>query len=72
MTSKIQNVICVIPAHMASVRFPGKILFPFFGYPMIEHVRRRAQNFSPKELARYLLQHVTQRLRELSQISGVM
>ena len=43
MTSKIQNVICVIPAHMASVRFPGKILFPFFGYPMIEHVRRRAQ-----------------------------
>ena len=32
----------VIPAHMASIRFPGKILFPFFGYPMIEHVRRRA------------------------------
>jgi len=27
---------------MASVRFPGKILFPFFGLPMIEHVRRRA------------------------------
>ena len=70
MTSKIQNVICVIPAHMASVRFPGKILFPFFGYPMIEHVRLRHD--SPKELARYLLQHVTQRLRELSQISGVM
>ena len=28
---------------MASVRFPGKILYPFFGYPMIEHVRRRAE-----------------------------
>jgi len=27
---------------MASVRFPGKILFPFHGLPMIEHVRRRA------------------------------
>ena len=27
---------------MASIRFPEKILFPFFGYPMIEHVRRRA------------------------------
>lgn len=27
---------------MASVRFPGKILVPFFGLPMIEHVRRRA------------------------------
>ena len=36
------KVVGVIPAHMASVRFPGKILHPFFGYPMIEHVRRRA------------------------------
>jgi 3-deoxy-manno-octulosonate cytidylyltransferase (CMP-KDO synthetase) len=32
----------VIPAHLASVRFPRKILFPFAGVPMIEHVRRRA------------------------------
>lgn len=36
------KIIAVIPAHMASVRFPGKILYPFFDYPMIEHVRRRA------------------------------
>lgn len=36
------NIIAVIPAHLASVRFPEKILFPFFGIPMIEHVRRRA------------------------------
>lgn len=36
------KIIAVIPAHMASVRFPGKILFPFHGIPMIEHVRRRA------------------------------
>ncbi len=36
------KIIAVIPAHMASVRFPGKILFPFHGLPMIEHVRRRA------------------------------
>ena len=27
---------------MASVRFPGKILFDIHGLPMIEHVRRRA------------------------------
>jgi len=40
--SATKNVVAVIPAHMASVRFPGKILFPFFGLPMIEHVRRRA------------------------------
>ncbi|MDB3892263.1 NTP transferase domain-containing protein [Alphaproteobacteria bacterium] len=36
------RIVAVIPAHMASVRFPGKILFPFFDHPMIEHVRRRA------------------------------
>ena len=36
------KLIAVIPAHLASVRFPNKILFDFFGIPMIEHVRRRA------------------------------
>lgn len=41
MTARMSTV-AVIPAHMASVRFPGKILFPFHGLPMIEHVRRRA------------------------------
>lgn len=34
--------VAVIPAHLASVRFPRKILFPLHGLPMIEHVRRRA------------------------------
>ena len=36
------KIVAVIPAHLASVRFPNKILFEFFGHPMIEHVRRRA------------------------------
>lgn len=36
------KIIAVIPAHMASVRFPGKILHEIEGLPMIEHVRRRA------------------------------
>jgi 3-deoxy-manno-octulosonate cytidylyltransferase (CMP-KDO synthetase) len=36
------SIVAIIPAHMASVRFPGKILHPFFGVPMVEHVRRRA------------------------------
>ncbi|MGO4353284.1 NTP transferase domain-containing protein [Rhizobium sp. RAF36] len=36
------KVVGLIPAHLASVRFPRKILFPFHGVPMIEHVRRRA------------------------------
>ncbi|NDB04034.1 MAG: hypothetical protein EBY38_10290, partial [Flavobacteriaceae bacterium] len=35
-TLKSLKIIAVIPAHMASVRFPGKILFPFFDIPMIE------------------------------------
>lgn len=39
---KKPKIIAVIPAHLASVRFPRKILFPFFSIPMIEHVRRRA------------------------------
>ena len=36
------KVVAVIPAHLASVRFPQKILFDIHGLPMIEHVRRRA------------------------------
>ena len=36
------KIVAVIPAHLASVRFPRKILFEFHGLPMIEHVRRRA------------------------------
>ena len=36
------SAIAVIPAHLASVRFPEKILFEINGLPMIEHVRRRA------------------------------
>jgi 3-deoxy-manno-octulosonate cytidylyltransferase (CMP-KDO synthetase) len=37
------KIVGVIPAHMASVRFPGKILYPLLELPMIEHVRRRAK-----------------------------
>ena len=36
------RVIGIIPCHLASVRFPRKILFPFAGLAMVEHVRRRA------------------------------
>lgn len=36
-----QKIVGIIPARLASTRFPGKILFPFFNHPMIEHVRRR-------------------------------
>ncbi len=36
------GVVGIIPCHLASVRFPRKILHPFAGLPMVEHVRRRA------------------------------
>ena len=36
------KIIAVIPAHLASIRFPRKVLFSLHGLPMIEHVRRRA------------------------------
>jgi len=36
------GVACVIPARYASSRFPGKVLAPLLGRPMIEHVHRRA------------------------------
>lgn len=36
------RIVAIIPAHLASVRFPRKVLYPFVGLPMIEHVRRRA------------------------------
>jgi 3-deoxy-manno-octulosonate cytidylyltransferase (CMP-KDO synthetase) len=37
------NVLVVIPARMASVRFPGKPLAEIAGLPMIVHVLRRAE-----------------------------
>ena len=36
------KIIAVIPARMASTRYPGKPLLEFYGLPMVEHVRRRA------------------------------
>ena len=41
MTSSNPRIIAVIPARMASSRFPGKPLAPILGLPMIEHVYRR-------------------------------
>lgn len=36
------KIVAIIPARMASSRFPGKPLAPLLGLPMIEHVYRRA------------------------------
>jgi 3-deoxy-manno-octulosonate cytidylyltransferase (CMP-KDO synthetase) len=38
----IQRIVAIVPARMASSRFPGKPLVPLLGIPMVEHVRRRA------------------------------
>ena len=42
MNAPQTKIAAIIPARMASVRFPGKMLFPFCDVPMVEHVRRRA------------------------------
>jgi 3-deoxy-manno-octulosonate cytidylyltransferase (CMP-KDO synthetase) len=47
------KVVIVIPARLASTRFPRKILHPIFGLPMIEHVRRRCLKASD-ELSVYI------------------
>ena len=39
---KKTRIVAVIPAHLDSIRFPKKILYPFHNLPMVEHVRRRA------------------------------
>lgn len=39
------KIIGVVPARMASSRFPGKPLYPIRGKPMVEHVFRRASMF---------------------------
>lgn len=38
-----KRIIAIIPARMASTRFPGKPLVKILGLEMIEHVRRRLQ-----------------------------
>ena len=40
------KIIGIVPARMASSRFPGKPLYPISGRPMIEHVFRRSQLFN--------------------------
>ena len=35
------KIVAIIPAHLNSIRFPKKIIYPILGLPMIEHVRRR-------------------------------
>jgi 3-deoxy-manno-octulosonate cytidylyltransferase (CMP-KDO synthetase) len=37
------SVVCVIPARLASSRFPRKVLAPIMGKPMIQHVWERAK-----------------------------
>lgn len=42
MSEKKLRIIGIIPARMASTRYPGKPLIPIFGMPMIGHVYKRS------------------------------
>lgn len=37
------SISCVVPARLASSRFPGKMLYPLLGIPLIVHTLRRAR-----------------------------
>lgn len=39
----MSKVVCIIPARMASSRFPGKPIQKILGVPMVEHVYRRVK-----------------------------
>jgi 3-deoxy-manno-octulosonate cytidylyltransferase (CMP-KDO synthetase) len=41
----VSKIVGIIPARLASSRFPGKPLFPICGKPMVEHVFERAKMF---------------------------
>lgn len=41
METRRPRIAIIIPARLESQRLPGKALLPFFGLPMVEHVRRR-------------------------------
>lgn len=41
----MSKLIGVVPARMASSRFPGKPMFPICGRPMVEHVYERSKLF---------------------------
>ena len=43
---KIMNIIGIIPARYDSARFPGKLLYPIAGKPLIEYVVERCQRAS--------------------------
>lgn len=38
-----QKVSCIVPARLASNRFPGKMLYPLMGIPIVVHTLKRAQ-----------------------------
>ena len=43
------TTICIIPARYAATRFPGKVLAPIHGYPMVHHVYQRASQCTSLE-----------------------
>lgn len=43
MTSGKPYVLCVVPARFASTRFPGKIIVPLAGKPLVMHAYERAR-----------------------------
>jgi 3-deoxy-manno-octulosonate cytidylyltransferase (CMP-KDO synthetase) len=62
------NAVVVIPARMASSRYPGKPLVPILGFPMVEHVRRRALLAS--DIARVVVATCDREIQEAVEAAG--
>jgi len=48
-TSSMKNFIVLIQARMSSSRFPGKVLAPFLGKPIIAHLLHRVEQVLPRK-----------------------
>jgi len=60
--------IAIIPARMASTRFPGKPIVPILGLPMIEHVRRRV--LMSETVSDVIVATCDQEIKEVVESSG--
>lgn len=66
MTEK--TIVAIIPARMASTRFPGKPLAKIMGLPMVEHTRRRL--CLCKELSRVIVATCDRQIKDAVESFG--
>lgn len=61
--------VCIIPARMASTRFPGKPLAPLLGLPLILHISRRCK--LDEKIDRVIIATCDDDIRTVAEADGV-